>query len=72
MTRTYISPKGYRVVEGANAGRIRAVVPLGDAVASVAEPIRRALRIPKCPGCLRRRATLNKMMPNINPLARHD
>lgn len=66
MTKTFISPKGYRVVER------DAPFGLGDAVAAVAEPIRKTLRIPKCPGCLRRRATLNRMMPNINPLARHD
>jgi hypothetical protein len=34
---------------------------LGDLVALIAEPIRKALKIPKCGGCNKRREKLNRL-----------
>lgn len=57
----------------------RKTIGLGDAVAAVATPIARALRLPCIDpatrqlrpesGCAKRKARLNKAVPNVNPLA---
>ncbi len=36
---------------------------LGDAVASIAEPIRKAFKIKKCGGCAKRQEMLNHLVP---------
>ena len=52
-------------------GRQRKPFGLGDAVASVAQPIARAIdrvagtKIAECGGCKKRRAALNKLVPNL-------
>lgn len=43
----------------------RRPVGLGDAVAGVAEPIRKMLGIPKCGGCKERQNYLNKLVPDV-------
>jgi cytidine deaminase len=51
----------YSIING------KRVMGLGDAVATVAEPIRKAARIAPCGSCKQRRATLNRAIPNILP-----
>ena len=51
----------YSIING------RRVMGLGDAVATIAEPIRKAARIAPCVGCKQRRADWNRKVPNILP-----
>jgi hypothetical protein len=72
MTRRYFNARGPVAIETDAAGRPKSF-GLGDAVATVAEPIARlsdallGTKLVGCGSCAERRAALNRLVPAVTP-----